>query len=53
MQPKNLSAMGGLGSRKFTDNVIIQYSAYNFLFTFNTNYVSILYWFWDMQSYPS
>ena len=41
------------GSLKVIDNVTIRYSAYDFLFDFNRNYVSIFYRFRDMAGYLS
>jgi len=43
----------GLGSPKVAGNVIIRYSAHDFLFDFNGNYASILYRFRVIASYLS
>jgi len=44
---------GGKGALKVIGNVTIRYSAYNFLFDFNRNHVSILYRFRDIAGYLS
>jgi len=42
---------GGLGALKVTGNATIRQSAYDFLFNFNRNYVSIFYHFRDIAGY--
>jgi len=44
-------SLGQLGALKVIGNVTIQQSAYNFLFDFNRNHVSILYRFRDIAGY--
>ena len=44
---------GGLGALKVKGNVTTRYSAYDFLFDFNRNYVSIFYRFRDIAGYLS
>ena len=44
---------GGLGALKVNGNVIIRYSAYDFLFDFNRSHASILYRFRDIAGYLS
>ena len=44
---------GGYGVLKVNGNVTIRYSAYDFLFDFNRNYVSIFYRFRDIADYLS
>jgi len=44
---------GGLGALKVNGNVTIRYSAYDFLFDINRNYVSIFYRFRDIAGYLS
>ena len=44
---------GGQRSPKVIGNVIIRYSAYDFLFVFNINYASIWHRFRDTASYLS
>jgi len=44
----NMQKMGWLGALKVMGNATIRYSAYDFLFDFNRNYVSILYRFRDV-----
>jgi len=46
-----MQKMGWLGALKVIGNVTIRYSAYDFLFDFNRNYVSILYRFRDIGGY--
>ena len=45
--------LGWLGALKVNGNVTIRYSAYDFLFDFNRNYVSIFYCFRDIAGYLS
>ena len=45
--------LGWLGAHKVNGNVNIRQSAYDFLFDFNRNYVSIFYHFRDITSYLS
>jgi len=42
-----------IGALKVMGNATIRYSAYDFLFDFNRNYVSILYRFRDRAGYLS
>jgi len=42
---------GGSGALKVIGNATIPYSAYDFLFDFNRNYVSIFYRFRDIAGY--
>jgi len=44
---------GGFGALKVNDNVTIRQSAYDFLFDFDGNYVSIFYRFRDIAGYLS
>jgi len=44
---------GSYGALKVTGNATIRYSAYDFLFDFNRNYVYIFYRFRDIVSYLS
>jgi len=44
---------GVYGALKVMGNVTIRYSAYDFLFDFNRNYVSIFYRFRDITGYFS
>jgi len=44
---------GGYGALKVNGNVTIRQSAYDFLFDFNRNYVSIFYRFRDIAGYLS
>ena len=44
---------GGYGALEVIGNVTIRWSAYDFLFDFNRNYVSILYRFRDIAGYWS
>jgi len=44
---------GSYGALKVTGNATIRYSAYDFLFDFNRNYVYIFYRFRDILSYLS
>ena len=44
---------GGYGALKVNGNVTIRQSAYDFLFDFNKNYVSIFYRFRDIAGYLS
>jgi len=50
---KNGVVWGGYGALKVIGNVTIRLSAYDFLFDFNRNYVSILYRFRDIAGYLS
>jgi len=44
---------GGYGALKVMGNATIRYSAFDFLFDFNRNYVSICYRFRDIAGYLS
>ena len=50
---RNWCDLGWLGALKVIGNVTIRQSAYDFLFDFNRNYVSILYRFRDIAGYWS
>jgi len=50
---ENGVAWGGLGALKVTGNTTIRWSAYDFLFDFNRNYVCIFYRFRDIDGYWS
>ena len=50
---KKQGGLGGQGALKVIDNVAIRQSAYDFLFDFNRNYVSILYRFRHITGYIS
>jgi len=49
----NCRKWGGLGALKVNGNVTIRQSAYDFLFDFNRNYMSIFYRFRDIAGYLS
>jgi len=54
VQNVQIGVVGGTnGSLKVIDNAIIRQSAYDFLFDFNRNYVSISYRFRDIARYLS
>ena len=50
---KNCVVWGSQGALKVLSNITIRQSAYDFLFDFNRNYVSIFYRFRDIASYLS
>jgi len=50
---ENWVVWGGYGALKVNGNVAIRQSAYDFLFDFNRNYVSIFYRFRDIAGYLS
>jgi len=53
IQNIKIGRFGVIWAHKVIGNVIIQYSAYDFLFTFDRKYAYVLYCFWDIVSFLS